>query len=356
MHLPPSGYKRDMVLFFYIVMWSFVALAVIFVLTKLMMPFVAAWLCALLLQPLINKFAGKKKGKFRKLMTGFIILTVLFLIVYLFFLVINRAYNEIFSFAEYLAENSERIISSVSTKLLKLAERFHIDTDSEYLFKMGLALLENGASSLSAKLTSFAAGLVMKLPGFLFLTVVFVMAAFYLSADFQKINGYIGGLFPASISRKIKGLEKKIVGTALKYFRAYLILLLITFSQLLIAFLILKIDYAVILAAIIAFLDILPAIGVGTVLVPWAIILFFKGESTLAIALLVTFAVIALVRQIAESHIIGSQLGISPLATLLSVYIGLRLFGVIGMLTAPLFALLVKNITDFYRQKNNALK
>lgn len=353
MKIQNEDYKRDMVTVFYLCLWSALGILIFFILTRLVLPFVIAWLCALLFQPLINKFVGKRQGRVRKAASTAILIVVISLMLYFTVALINRGLSEIYRLADYFAENSDSIISYVTENGKKIAEKLHIDTDSDYLLDMAMTMLQNALTSLSAKLTSWAASFIMKLPGILFVTVIFVLAAFYISGDFENVNRYISELFPERAARKLRNMKSRILGTTIRYFRAYLILLCITFFELLVAFMILRIDYALLLAAVIAILDILPAIGVGTVLIPWAVFLLFRGETALGLSLLAVYVIITVIRQVAESHVIGSQLGISALATLFSVYVGFRLCGIIGMIIAPLAALVVKSFVEFYKNKSS---
>ena len=118
--------------------------------------------------------------------------------------------------------------------------------------------------------------------------------------------------------------------------------MLITFSILLIGFLILKIPYALLLALLSAIVDMLPVLGVGTVLIPWAAVLLLQKNYYLGFALLILYAVCVLVRQVAEPKLIGKSLGLHPVLTLFATYVGFELFGVIGMLLAPFLALLAR--------------
>lgn len=349
MELPKGGYRRHMVIGFYVICALLLGALVFFLVTRLMLPFVIAWFTALLFQPLINRFVRCRKGRVRKAVSTLILSIVLSLLLYIAVALVNRGYSEVIRLAEYFAMNSEGIIDQLTAFGEGLKERFNLTDKGDYLGQMLLGMLENGVSSLSSRLTTGAASFLMKMPNIIFVTVIYILACFYMSGDFDGINRYFSSLLPEKSAVRFQRIKNKIFRTTLKYFRAYLILLLITFAELLIAFLILKIDYALLLAAIIAILDILPAIGVGTVLVPWAIILFIKGQVGMGVALIAVYLIITVIRQIAESHIIGSQLGISALATLFSVYVGFRLCGVFGMIIAPLAALLVKNAVEYYR-------
>ena len=120
--------------------------------------------------------------------------------------------------------------------------------------------------------------------------------------------------------------------------------MLITFSLLLIGFLVLGIKYALILSFICAIVDILPILGVGSVLIPFAIIEFAKGNLKLGIGLVVLYLIITVSRQIIEPKIIGAKIGIHPLLTLFSMYLGLSLFGVFGIILGPFTVLILKAV------------
>ena len=107
-------------------------------------------------------------------------------------------------------------------------------------------------------------------------------------------------------------------------------------------FLILRIEYVFLLALVVALLDILPILGVGTVLLPYAVISFLGGNTPLGVGLLILYAVITVIRQTVEPHLVGKSLGLHPILMLFALYAGIRLFGIIGILAGPLLVLLLK--------------
>jgi predicted PurR-regulated permease PerM len=132
----------------------------------------------------------------------------------------------------------------------------------------------------------------------------------------------------------------------MKYIKAYLIILLMTFSELLIGFFILKIPYALTLASVIAIIDILPVLGVGTVLIPWGIVLIILGDSFLAAGIFILYGIIWVVRQIVEPRIVGKSMGLSPLITLAAMYIGYSSIGYGGLFVFPIAAMILKCLYD----------
>ena len=129
--------------------------------------------------------------------------------------------------------------------------------------------------------------------------------------------------------------------SAKRYFNAYLILMLITFVELLIGLLILRVKYAFLVALCVSVLDILPVFGAGTVLLPWAAISFFYDDPRLALGLAILYGIMIIIRQIIEPYVVGTSIGVHPAGTLFSMYLGLKLFGFVGMLAGPAVAVVV---------------
>ena len=135
------------------------------------------------------------------------------------------------------------------------------------------------------------------------------------------------------------------VGKALKsYAKAYLLIMLLTFCEVFVGLLIMRRRYAFILAFLIAVVDILPIFGAGTVIIPWAVFELITKDTRTGLGLLILYGVVTIIRQIAEPKIVGESLGIHPLATLVAMFAGLKLFGFVGVLFAPMVAIVVKEI------------
>jgi predicted PurR-regulated permease PerM len=126
-------------------------------------------------------------------------------------------------------------------------------------------------------------------------------------------------------------------------------LFFITFAELFIAFLIIRIEYSFVIALLIALIDVLPVLGAGAVLIPWGIISMVFGNYSVGIPILISYAVITVVRQIIEPRIVGKFIGLPPLAALASMYIGLKLMGVIGLFVFPVGAIVVKRVLEIAR-------
>ena len=195
-------------------------------------------------------------------------------------------------------------------------------------------LISSALSRLADAITSFA-GAVPK--GILFVIITFI-AIIYFAIDLEKINTRVRRILPKPASERLSSIKERVFHLGVRCLRSYAIIFAITFSLMLVGFLILGIRGAFTISIVVAFLDLLPVIGVGTVLVPWSIFGFVTGNHFIGIGMLVLFLVNTVVREILEPRILGKNLGIHPILSLLLIYAGYALFGFFGLLLAPVAA------------------
>ena len=256
-------------------------------------------------------------------------------------LLFRRLFRELSSLANGLGELMKRLQEDESFRnetaerisaLLPIPQAadkvrmFLLDLDGR-----GMELLGRAAENLSGSVLPFLGGMIRSLPGLLLSVVVVLIASYYFAIDFRGINSKLMALFPPGGQRFLRKSKALLVDTGGRFLRAYGLLMVITFAELFVAFLILGYRYAFLLAAIIALVDILPVLGTGTVLIPWAVFCMFGGDWAGGIGLLIVYAVVTVARQILEPKIVGRYIGLSPLASLAAMYIGLRLMGFWGL-------------------------
>jgi sporulation integral membrane protein YtvI len=198
-----------------------------------------------------------------------------------------------------------------------------------------LSSLKSSAVNTASSIAKWILGVVTSIPEFLLVSIVYLVGLFLISLDLPGISAKFMDLFTSSAREKVElvltQLSKAIVG----FFYAQFILSLITFSLALLGLLILEVKYAALIAFLIILVDILPIIGTGSFLMPWAVYNFLIGNSRLAIGLIILFVVITVIRRIIEPKILGSSLGISALAALISLYLGFQLMGLFGLILGP---------------------
>lgn len=198
--------------------------------------------------------------------------------------------------------------------------------------------------SILKKLTSFLAQTAGCLPAVLLTVGVSVIASYIVSADYHKLAHFLRDMLSPQTLHKLRTVRDVVLRKSRLLVRGYGILCLITFVELLIGLLLLGIPKAALIAAIVAAVDILPVFGTGTVLIPWAVFTLLQGNLPLGIGLAALYAVISVVRNFIEPHIIGAQIKLSPLIVLVCLFIGYRLFGIWGLLLSPFAASILKEL------------
>lgn len=347
-YLPETGWRRVLVLSAYVLVGTAAVYASLRYLLVPALPFLVAWVTAMALRPAIDGICRRTKLK-RRAVSFFCVLFVLLTVTGILAVIIGRTAEELRGLADNLMTDAADAVADVFDYLENLRDRFpFLDglEDRETADRMEKAIIsavESSVAAFTAKIPEAVMGIVSSLPGLILSAVVLVMATFYMCADVTGINSFIAGLFPPDKREKLFAAKKKLAADAGRYIRAYLMILFITFAQLLVGFLILKIPYALTLSAVIALIDILPVLGVGTVLIPWAGILLIRGRTYTGVGILILFAIIWLARQVIEPKIVGHSMGVHPLITLAAMYAGFTLLGVSGLFIFPIAAMLIKN-------------
>lgn len=204
-------------------------------------------------------------------------------------------------------------------------------------------------NSLYSALSSFAASAAKKAPSMLFSSVVALVASVYMAKDYKKLTSFLKELCGVKIFTKALEIKNIIVENVLKLVKGYFILMVITFFVLLLGFFALGIKNAFILALIVSFIDLLPVLGTGTVLIPWGIILLLLGDGK-GFFILLLYLIAVLVRNFSEPKIIGDKIGIYPLFTLIFMFAGLKSIGFWGLILLPLTFIV---IFEYYRRQSN---
>ncbi len=215
----------------------------------------------------------------------------------------------------------------------------------ELAAKMSDALGELLTSALT-RIAGAVTWLVGAIPGALLFVLVTVIALIYFAIDLEKINARVRCLLPKSVADGLSRARRKFFSLGGRYLGSYLVIFGITFVIMLLGLLVLRIRAAFLVALIIAFLDLLPVIGVGTVLIPWSIIGFATGDHFIGIGMLVLFVVNTIVRELLEPRILGKNLGIHPILSLVLIYAGYAIFGFTGLLVTPILAGIIGLVTE----------
>ena len=193
---------------------------------------------------------------------------------------------------------------------------------------------------------SLATSLATSLPGFLIRMLLMVISTFFITIDYEKIVRFCLGCLRGNTRRVVLQIKAYVVGTLFVCIRSYALIMFITFVELSIGLSVIGINRAMLVALLIAIFDILPVLGTGGIMIPWVVISAFSGDYPLALGLLIVYVVITIIRNILEPKIVGSQIGLHPVITLCSMFIGVQLFGVIGLFGFPIGLSLLRYLNE----------
>lgn len=200
-------------------------------------------------------------------------------------------------------------------------------------------------SKIGNIITNFVTDVAKRLPEMLISGIVTLVAGCYIAKDFDKLKKFVLNLLSEKTKEKLFRIKKIFITNICKLVKGYLILMAIVFAELSLGFFILGFGKPILLGFFVAFVDLLPVLGVGAVLIPLAFFMLITGKPGTAIGIAVLYVLVSLVRNFSEPKIIGDQIGIHPLFTLISMFIGLRLAGLTGLVLFPIMLIV---IFDYY--------
>lgn len=312
-----------------------------------LLPFVIGLIVAIVLQHPVA-FLTEKTKIARGFWSCLLVLTVLCAIFALISLVVWQLTKEVPGFTKWLmglAPDIKRTFTSLMAWFSVITERLPVDM-TKTITNLPSTLVDTAVSGVTSVLTIFAEKIIVDGPGLLISTIFSIVASCYITKDYNKIARFILLQLNEKQREFVINVKRLFVTNILSMLRGYIIIMFITYLEILIGLSILKVEYAPILAAFIAVLDILPVVGTGTVLIPWGIISLCIGNFYMGAGLLIVYVMITIIRNIIEPKIIGDQVGLPPIVTLVSMYVGLKIFGVVGMMLLPVSIIIMVKLQE----------
>ena len=328
-------------------------LLVIFVLPRLLgffMPFVVGWIIAMIANPLVRFFEQKIKIR-RKAGSAIVIVAVLALVVCLGYLVIARLISEGAGFIADLPniwKGLERDLNQVGANLTDFYARFPLEI-RENLSVISERLVQyigDAINGLSAPTVTAVGNFAKNIPSILIGTIMCLLSSYFFVAEKDNVGKFLRKYLPESFREKWKVLSTSLAGAVGGYFKAQCKIEIWIYLILLIGLWILKVDYALLIALLIAVLDFLPIFGTGAVLWPWAVIELLAGDYRMALSLMIMWGVAQLLRQIIQPKIVGDSIGMPPIPTLFLLFIGYKVGSVIGIILAVPVGIVVVNMYE----------
>ena len=304
------------------------------------MPFLLAFLLAAVIHSAVRYIPVKtERGKKW--------ISILFTAVFFFIIVLVLYFgvNRLFHLAEKAIIHLPRLyeeefipwIYSIADRLEKrYGGRGIIGVDNignsfmEFVEKIG-----KGLSEVSVNKVTNVSKYAKKVPALVIKVIMTVIATFFFASDYKKITQFVLNLFPEKGRSVILTIKTHTFEVLTAYLKSYSILMAITFLELCVGLAILKIPYFIVISFGISIFDIFPVLGTGGILIPWALAAVVIGNYRLAVGLVVLELVISIIRNTLEPRIVGKQIGVHPLATLIAVFAGLKFCGIVGMIGFP---------------------
>lgn len=318
------------------------------------LPFLLGWLLSKLSAP-----ATKRLSRYIKLpyaVISFACLTLMAAVIVLLFWFFGwLLFHEI----EHLAQRVPAFLASLSQPLsilqqtllhyaAKLPDGLGVAATQwvEKLFEGSSVLL----SSASQWLLGVATRLISKVPDIFLFLLTTVLSAYLFASQAPTIQAFYEKHMPPHWAKKLHSVMLRLKGALGGYLKTQLKLSLVTLGIVAVGLLLLRRKNAIPLALVIALIDALPIFGAGTILIPWSALSFLNGQTSIAFGLLVVYATSAICRAVLEPRILGKQIGLSPLLTLIAMYGGYRLCGFFGLILFPVAAILTKQLYDLTAQ------
>ena len=321
-----------------------------------MTPFIIGFVIASIVQLPLGHL-GIEKPTHRKVAVVILCLIFYALLVFLMVFFSVKVISEIGNFAaavpDLVNDNLYPFIYMIGDEIEPLLEPIDMNL-AQVVNEVGKSL----ASTLAKYATEFSGWAVrtiasgaISIPGLLIKIIITVVSSFYIALDYSNVLRVLKRLIPVGQRDFVVQAVGYARTAVLAYIKSYSIMFCLTFLELWIGLLILKVPYTAGLAFGIAVFDLMPILGVGGILLPWGFVALVMGKLPMGIGVIVLYLIIAAVRNAVEPRIVGKHIGLHPLATLVAMVVGLRLAGLVGMLLLPISLVAVVRIREEAKEK-----
>jgi sporulation integral membrane protein YtvI len=321
------------------------ALAIYFGL-PLLYPFLIGFLLALVMRPIAG-FLHRRMKMPRWLAVTVSIVLIVGVLGGLLTLIIIRIIAETNRLVQFINLNYEKWFAKFSAvfppdglrSFFERIGKLYADSGMQETVDRSMTSIgESVARFISGLLESLGQGLlaiVSAVPNLALGLLVALVAAFFICKDWEKIAAWLADKMPARVARTMQAVWVDLHRALFGFVRAQLILISITTMLVIIGLFLLRVPYALTVGLLIGLVDLLPYLGTSVVFIPWIIYVFIEGNITFGIGLAVLYAIVMIARHLSEPKVYSSSLGLYPLVTLISLFVGLKLFGFIGLLVGP---------------------
>lgn len=315
---------------------------------KFFWPFVVAAIIAAIANPLV-RFLEKKMKIRRKAGSVFVIVLTIAAVAAACYGILYLLISEIVGFVTSAPDMWAKVNTSIKNISLNLGSRVELlPKGSRDMFdKLGENIYESLSSlgsSIGESAAETAGNGIKNAPLFIIGVIMCILASYLFVAEREKIGKFIFGIIPEHMKERyyiVIGTMKSAVGG---YFKAQFKIMVFVYFVIFIGFLVLRIDYAFLIALLIAFLDFLPFFGTGAVMWPWALYLVIQKDYKFALGMMVVWGLSQFVRQLIQPKFVGDSIGMPAIPTLILLYVGFRVGGALGLILAVPIGMIIYNL------------
>jgi sporulation integral membrane protein YtvI len=326
--------------------WRIVILLIVIFLVPYSWTLIFAFITAMLLDGFVSSISKTFKLKNRLWSVLIAFLVYVGALLGLAFIVVSVLTKQIINFSQKSPGFAKDLYSSVVLPFMKRWESYAQTLPAEVI-KSAEGTVEKGIASLEKFTQNLVEGtvqLVAVVPGFLIDFLIYLIALFLILLEFPAIKRKVRTFLKESTYQKFSLVFQDLSKAGIGFIKAQLLLSLITFVMAYTGLWLLKVPYTLLLSVLILFVDILPILGTGSVLVPWAIVAMFQGNQHLGIGLIIMFIVITIVRRIVEPKVYSANMGLTPLAAVISLYLGFKILGFAGLFLGPALVIVYETL------------
>ncbi|HSI67806.1 MAG TPA: sporulation integral membrane protein YtvI [Planococcus sp. (in: firmicutes)] len=327
---------------FTIILMAAITLLIIVYILPVAVPLIIALITAILLEPLVKFMQTRFKWQ-RKSAVITVFIAFLLVISGILYWTVTKLIGQIIQFSKAMPEYINSLSdmwTNVENFFLRTTRDMPLEVVSSLETEFAVVLGDMRNWTLSILNYDTVTNLLTGIPAFLVSFIVFVIALFLFMLDLENLKVLLFKRLKESTAEKVRFMAARLSKVVFGFLKAQFLVSLIIFAVSLVSLYIIVPEYALVMSLVIWIVDFIPILGSIIVLTPWFIYQFISGDIVLGTQLAILALILLVIRRTVEPKLMGSQIGLSPLATLIAMFIGLKLFGFIGFFVGPLMVIL----------------
>ncbi|MFZ7104630.1 MAG: sporulation integral membrane protein YtvI [Peptococcaceae bacterium] len=318
-------------------------------------PFILALIFAVLIDPLVNLLEDKIKVS-RSSAVLFSLLLILTVLGIFIILISSRMIIELVQLSgklpvvnQYISEEGFRLLREIRIFI----SNNPLPAEVQHSLQNNTTELIDSFKLFLGKATQILVNFLTTLPLIFTIVIVSAIATFFISKDKELIINFFMQMIPVRVLLPLQRVINTMTGALFGFLRAQIFLITMTAVQAMIGLYIIGSDFVITMGVLTGLVDLIPILGPGSIFIPWSLWHIFVGNYKFGVALLILYGILITVRQLLEPKILGDSIGLHPLATLMSIFVGLRLLGIKGIIIGPIVLLIIKVILEVNKSKRS---